>query len=144
MGRAGRPQYDTMGEGIIITNHTELQYYLSMNNHQLPIESQLVSSLADQLCAEVVLGTISNVKDAVNWLAYTYLYVRMLRSPELYGVVEDKQDQTLVSYRTAFIHSAATTLNKSHMIKYDRETGSLQATALGKIAAHYYIRHQSM
>lgn len=47
MGRAGRPQYDTLGEGIIITNHTELQYYLSMNNMQLPIESQMISQLAD-------------------------------------------------------------------------------------------------
>jgi len=26
-----------------------------------------------------------NLKDAANWLAYTYLYVRMLRSPEQVG-----------------------------------------------------------
>lgn len=39
MGRAGRPQYDTLGEGIIITNYSELQYHLSLNNQQLPIES---------------------------------------------------------------------------------------------------------
>jgi pre-mRNA-splicing helicase BRR2 len=32
LGRAGRPQYDTYGEGIIITNHSELQYYLSLSN----------------------------------------------------------------------------------------------------------------
>jgi pre-mRNA-splicing helicase BRR2 len=43
MGRAGRPQFDTLGEGIIITNHSELQYHLSLNNQQLPIESQLVT-----------------------------------------------------------------------------------------------------
>ncbi len=58
-----------------------MQYYLSLNNMQLPIESQMIASLADQLSAEIVLGTISNVKEAVNWLAYTYLYVRMLRNP---------------------------------------------------------------
>lgn len=43
IGRAGRPQYDKLGEGIIITNYSELQYYLSLNNQQLPIESQLIS-----------------------------------------------------------------------------------------------------
>ena len=34
LGRAGRPQYDTKGEGILITSHSELQYYLSLMNQQ--------------------------------------------------------------------------------------------------------------
>ena len=34
LGRAGRPQFDTFGEGIIITNHAELQYYLSLLNQR--------------------------------------------------------------------------------------------------------------
>lgn len=86
MGRAGRPQYDRQGEGIIITNHSELQYYLSMNNQQLPIESQMIHSLPDQLNAEVVLGSVASLKEAINWMSYTYLYIRMRRNPELYGV----------------------------------------------------------
>lgn len=73
LGRAGRPQFDTTGEGIIITNHSELQYYLSLLNQQLPIESQLVSKLADNLNAEIVLGTVRNRQEAVDWLGYTYL-----------------------------------------------------------------------
>ena len=56
IGRAGRPQYDTFGEGIIITTQNELQYYLSLLNQQLPIESQFVSQLVDNLNAEIVLG----------------------------------------------------------------------------------------
>lgn len=73
LGRAGRPQYDTYGEGIIITNHSELQYYLSLMNQQLPIESQFVAKLADNLNAEIVLGTVRNRDEAVQWLGYTYL-----------------------------------------------------------------------
>lgn len=73
LGRAGRPQYDQYGEGIIITNHAELQYYTSLLNQQLPIESQFVSRLVDNLNAEIVLGTIRNIKDAVEWLSFTYL-----------------------------------------------------------------------
>ncbi len=75
LGRAGRPQFDTFGEGIIITNHSELQYYLSLLNQQLPIESQFVSKLADNLNAEIVLGTVRNRDEAVQWLGYTYLCV---------------------------------------------------------------------
>lgn len=62
LGRAGRPQYDTKGEGILITSHGELQYYLSLLNQQLPIESQMVAKLADMLNAEIVLGNVQNTK----------------------------------------------------------------------------------
>ena len=33
-----------------------------------------------------------NLKDAAAWLGYTYLYVRMLRNPQLYGVPLDAAD----------------------------------------------------
>lgn len=52
-GRAGRPQFDTQGEGIIITSHDKLSHYLSLLTRQSPIESQFVSSLTDSLNAEV-------------------------------------------------------------------------------------------
>ncbi|KIJ15220.1 hypothetical protein PAXINDRAFT_99703 [Paxillus involutus ATCC 200175] len=57
LGRAGRPQYDTYGEGIIITNHSGLQCDISLMNQQLPIESEFVSKLADNVNAEIVPGT---------------------------------------------------------------------------------------
>jgi pre-mRNA-splicing helicase BRR2 len=75
IGRAGRPDYDTFGEGIIITTQGELQYYLSLLNQQLPIESQLVGRLADTLNAEVVLGNVRSRDEGVQWLGYTYLPV---------------------------------------------------------------------
>ncbi|KAJ3311396.1 DEIH-box ATPase [Blyttiomyces sp. JEL0837] len=146
LGRAGRPQFDTHGEGIIITTHAELQYYLSLLNQQLPIESQFVGKLADNLNAEIVLGTIRNREDAVHWLGYTYLYVRMLRNGPLYGVdpEEAAQDKYLEQKRTDLIHSAASILDKSNLIKYDKKTGKFQVTELGRISSHYYINHTSM
>jgi hypothetical protein len=35
---------------------------------------------------------LQNLKDAAAWLGYTYLYVRMLRNPTLYGVPIDAID----------------------------------------------------
>ncbi|KAI9462917.1 Sec63-domain-containing protein [Lactarius psammicola] len=146
LGRAGRPQFDTYGEGVIITNHAELQYYLSLLNQQLPIESQFVSKLADNLNAEIVLGTIRNRDEAVQWLGYTYYYVRMLKSPALYGVGADYQedDPGLVQKRADIIHSAAAILEKCNLIKYERASGRFQSTELGRIASHYYVTHNSM
>ena len=34
----------------------------------------------------VCAGTVTNVKEAMAWLSYTYLYVRMLKNPLPYGV----------------------------------------------------------
>lgn len=146
LGRAGRPQYDTKGEGVLITNHSELQYYLSLLNHQLPVESQMVSKLPDMLNAEIVLGTVQNVKDAVNWLGYTYLYIRMLRAPTLYGISHDtlKEDPLLSGHRADLIHTAALHLERSGLVKYDRKSGHLQVTELGRIASHYYCTHETM
>ena len=124
LGRAGRPQYDSQGEGILITNHSELQYYLSLQNQQLPVESQLISKLPDMLNAEVVSGTVQNVRDAVTWLGYTYLYIRMLRSPQLYGVASLKDDPLLEKRRADLVHSAAVVLDKCQLIKYDRKSGN--------------------
>ncbi|EHL03362.1 putative Pre-mRNA-splicing factor brr2 [Glarea lozoyensis 74030] len=145
LGRAGRPQYDTYGEGIIITTQSEMQYYLSLLNQQLPIESQFVSKLVDNLNAEVVLGNVRSRDEGVEWLGYTYLFVRMLRSPGLYSVGADYEgDSALEQKRVDLIHSAAVVLEKSNLIKYDKKTGKLQSTELGRIASHYYITHSSM
>ncbi|XP_041017696.1 DExH-box ATP-dependent RNA helicase DExH12 [Juglans microcarpa x Juglans regia] len=143
LGRAGRPQFDSYGEGIIITGHSELQYYLSLMNQQLPIESQFVSKLPDQLNAEIVLGTVQNAREASNWIGYTYLYVRMVRNPTLYGLPADvlTRDITLEERRADLIHSAATILDKNNLVKYDRKSGYFQVTDLGRIASYYYITH---
>ncbi|XP_076951911.1 DExH-box ATP-dependent RNA helicase DExH12-like [Bidens hawaiensis] len=143
LGRAGRPQYDTCGEGIVITGHSELLYYLSLMNQQLPIESQFVSKLADQLNAEIVMGTVRNAKEAINWLSYTYLYIRMMRNPALYGLSSDalQTDQLLEARRADLVHSAATILERNNLVKYDRKSGYFQETNMGRIASYYYITH---
>ena len=118
LGRAGRPQYDSYGEGIIVTGHSELQYYLSLMNQQLPIESQFVSKLADQLNAEIVLGTVQNAREACNWIGYTYLYVRMLRNPSLYGIAPDvlTRDITLEERRADLVRISYTLLIAHYIV----------------------------
>jgi len=148
LGRAGRPQYDNEGEGIIMTQHSELQYYLSLTNLQLPVESQLIKTLPDHLNAEVVLGTVQSIKEAAEWLSYTFLYIRMLQNPSLYGIHNGenvlKEDPTLERRRMDLAHTAATILEKNHLIRYDRKSGAIQATPLGRVASQFYISHSSM
>lgn len=142
LGRAGRPRYDKSGEGIIITSQDDIQYYLAILNQQLPIESQLMLKLVDTINAEVVLGSVSSREQIVEWLSYTYLYIRMLRSPALYRVGADYAgDKSLRDKRDDLAHSALLILQRHKMIVYDPECGSVNSTELGRIASHFYIGH---
>ncbi|XP_024368754.1 DExH-box ATP-dependent RNA helicase DExH14 isoform X1 [Physcomitrium patens] len=145
-GRAGRPQFDTSGEGIIITTHNKLSHYLRLLTHQLPIESQFVTSLKDNLNAEVVLGTVTNVKEAIAWLGYTYLFVRMLKNPLVYGMSweEAVMDPGLLAKRKALITDAARELDKAKMMRFDEKSGNLYVTDLGRVASHFYIQYTSV
>ncbi len=68
--------------------------------------------LPDHFNAEVVQGSITNLRDAVNWLGYTYLYVRMLRNPKHYGIPGDElqEDRELLKRRVNLAHTAFTVL----------------------------------
>ena len=140
-GRAGRPQFDVAGEGIIVTQHAKLAHYLSMLTQSLPIESQFVSRLCDHLNAEVALGTVTSVREAVTWLSYTYLHVRMLRNPLAYGIPFDQMahDPRLVRWRTELVEVMARRLDEARMVRFHGPSGSLDATELGRTASHYYL-----
>ena len=86
------------------------------------------------------------MKDAVNWLGYSYLYIRMMRSPGLYGIkpIAIKDDPKLATHRANLIHSAAVILEKSGLLKYDRKSGNFHPTETARIASHFYCTHQSM
>ncbi|KAM3703462.1 hypothetical protein ACJW30_04G098400 [Castanea mollissima] len=145
-GRAGRPQFDKSGEGIIITSHDKLAYYLRLLTSQLPIESQFISSLKDNLNAEVALGTVTNVKEACAWLGYTYLFIRMRLNPLAYGIGWDEviADPGLSSKQRALVTDAARSLDKAKMMRFDEKSGNFYCTELGRIASHFYIQYSSV
>lgn len=145
-GRAGRPQFDTSGTGIIITSHDKLSHYLSLLTNQFPIESNFIKFLADNLNAEVTLGTISNLDEAVEWLSYTYLFVRMRINPQVYGLnYQDViNDPSLEEKRRDLIKIAAKALDKARMLSYNERTGDLRVTDMGRTASHFYVKYDTV
>jgi activating signal cointegrator complex subunit 3 len=145
-GRAGRPGFDLSGLAYLITDHEKMQKYLALLTNQLPIESQFIKALPDHLNAEIILGSVSNVKEAIQWLTYTFLYTRMIRNPIAYGITYEEKsvDPHLSLKRQNIIIEAAKTLMRCRMIKFDPSSGNLYSTDVGRIASHYYLHHDSI
>jgi antiviral helicase SLH1 len=145
-GRAGRPQFQDTGIGFICTTHDRLDHYLRAVTEQQPIESRFSSKLVDNLNAEISLGTVTTIQEAVQWLGYSYLFVRMQRSPLNYGIewAESANDPQLVQRRRKLIIDAARVLQKSQMIIFNETTEDLRAKDVGRIASQFYVQQSSI
>ncbi|KAH7138864.1 Sec63 Brl domain-containing protein [Dendryphion nanum] len=145
-GRAGRPQFQDSGIGFICTTHDRLDHYLRAVTEQQPIESRFSARLVDNLNAEISLGTVTTVQEAVQWLGYSYLFVRMQKSPLSYGIewAEIRDDPQLVQRRRKLIIDASRILQKSQMIIFNETTEDLRSKDVGRIASQYYVQQSSI
>ena len=98
--------------------------------------------MGDALNAEIALGTVSNVTEAVQWIGYTYLFVRMRRNPRFHGISYDEiiDDPQLGSKRRELVENKAGRLAEARMIIFDKQRDAFYITDLGRIAAKFYIR----
>ncbi|VDN27489.1 unnamed protein product [Gongylonema pulchrum] len=145
-GRAGRPQYESSGHGIIITWKKSIPKYLDMLFRQTPIESQFVSRIYDNLNAEIALGSVSSIAEAVEWLKYTYFYIRAKLNPLSYGISRKDlaDDPNLDEYLAKLVTGAATKLDLSQMIRFDSLNGYMSSTDLGRIASNFYVKYETV
>ncbi|KAJ1331608.1 antiviral helicase SLH1 [Microdochium nivale] len=145
-GRAGRPQFEDTGIGMICTTADKLPHYLTAVTEQQPIESRFSAKLVDNLNAEIALGTVTSIPEAVQWIGYSYLFVRMKRNPMAYGIEwsEMRDDPALVQRRRQLAIQAARTLQKSQMIIFNETTEELRSKDVGRIASQYYIQQTSV
>lgn len=145
-GRAGRPQFQDVGIGFICTTHDKLAHYLSAVTQQHPIESRLAEKIVDNLNAEIALGTVTTVHEGVQWLGYSYLFVRWKKNPLHYGIGWDEfgDDPTLQAKRRELIIKAARRLQATQMIIFDERTEAMTPKDVGRIASNFYILNNSI
>lgn len=145
-GRAGRPQYEQFGTGILCTTRDRLDHYVSLITQQHPIESKLSAKIVDNLNAEISLGTVTNIEEGVRWLGYTYMMVRMKKNPFAYGIdwKELQEDPMLTNKRREMIISSARRLHELQMIIFDENSEAFNAKDLGRIASDFYLLNNSV
>lgn len=145
-GRAGRPQFDSTGEGCIIGMHDSIDNFARLMVMKTPIESTFMKNLCDHMNAEIIAGTVTNIREAIIWMQYTYMYIRMRKNPLVYGITNEERmrDPSLFSKCEQLVYETAEKLENAHMIRFDMETGNLFPTELGRIASYFYIAYTTV
>lgn len=133
-GRAGRPQYDTEGEAILITRSDKMDSYLALLKCSKDIESRMLYHVTDAIGAEVYLNTIQSVATALRWIRNTFLYIRMQANPAMYGIAGEREafgsfDAKKKLGGSGAVDGRADTDNAGTGIKYGMHDGAGRSNA---------------
>jgi replicative superfamily II helicase len=144
LGRAGRPGYDERGYAWVICDGSSVDRYRQLLEEGKTIESRLADrdeqatadqerrppagDLAVHLNAEIALGTVKDVDDAMDWLETTFYYVRAERAAEY---VSGDELRSRVSDTLSW-------LVEESFVEMDGLT--VEPTSLGRLASKFYLQ----
>jgi replicative superfamily II helicase len=154
LGRAGRPGYDDTGYAWVVCPPEDTDRYRRLLRDGEPIDSRLAGGedaegaprnegaggsdgsrqappggdLAVHLNAEIALGTVGDVGDAMDWLETTFYYVRAQRAA---GYVAGEDLRARVSDTLEWLAAEG-------FIEVDGL--AVEPTELGRLASEFYLR----
>ena len=143
VGRAGRPQFDSSGTAVIMTEQKYVPKYEALKNGKEVIESQVLPKFLDMCCSEISSGLVENVGDLMLWVNHLYLSVRFKKDPRAYNdgqPVEGNRESMLRQLALKYVSE----LHECGMAVMGDDGFMLGSTKCGKIAATHYIRVNSM
>ncbi|WP_246988742.1 DEAD/DEAH box helicase [Halorientalis marina] len=129
LGRAGRPGYDDRGYAWVVCDGADADKYRTLLRDGKAIESRLAAELDAHLNAEIVLGTIQDIDDVMDWIETTFYAVRARSAPDQYeseGQLRERVSATLESL-----------VDRGFV---ERDGLEVSATRLGRLASKFYIR----
>jgi replicative superfamily II helicase len=141
LGRAGRPGYDDTGYAWVVCPPEDADRYRRLLREGEPIDSRLAGAgdaaaatdaepggdLAVHLNAEIALGTVRDVGDAMDWLETTFYYVRAQQAT---GYVTGEDLRARVSATLEW-------LAEEGFIEV--EELAVEPTELGRLASDFYL-----
>ena len=143
-GRAGRPQFKEQGKALIIGGSNDVLQIAQRYFSKKPIESQLLDdeNIVSLLNAEISLGTLSTIEDAVAYFMTSFLYVRLLKAPLFYKLSVN-EDPTGYMWLRRKITQAAERLAELQLIDYDEYNETFSINQLSTVASHFYMHPES-
>lgn len=142
MGRASRPGVDTSGMCTLMCLNSKKEYYKKFIYEPLPVESHLDQRLGDHLNAEIVMKTIENKQDAVDWLTWSFYYRRLSQNPNYYGI-QGSTHQHLSAHLSDTVENTVDALEQAGSCSIIDDV-QLKPANLGLIAAYYYLKYTTV
>jgi len=141
LGRAGRPGYDDRGYAWVVCDRSDADRYRRLLSEGKQIESRLAdrsghsagenesvaTDLAVHLNAEIALGTIGDIEDAMDWLETTFYYVRAQRGS---GYAAGEELRERVSETLSWL------IDRGFV---ETDDLSVEPTPLGRLASDFYL-----
>jgi pre-mRNA-splicing helicase BRR2 len=110
----------------------------------MPLESEITEKLHDAINCEIVMGTISNKQEAVDWLTWTFLFRRLAPNPNYYNL-SGRTPQNLNDFISQLIEDTVEDLVGSKCISVDEENEfDLTPQNVGRIAAFYDVSYKTI
>ncbi|XP_065076475.1 probable ATP-dependent DNA helicase HFM1 [Ochlerotatus camptorhynchus] len=151
IGRAGRPQFDTFGVAVIMTQRENVQMYQRLATGSVPIESYLHEHLAEHLNSEIVLQTITDLGSAMDWIRSTFLYVRALVAPACYGLPPNLDKSQIEQKLEELCLAELNALGKYSLIVMNaKDQGAaaggmtISSTLYGRLMAQYCLNFRTV
>ncbi|CAK7235275.1 ATP-dependent DNA helicase MER3 [Sporothrix bragantina] len=146
IGRAGRPQFDTSATAIILTRTENRGKYLNIESGCQTVESTLHLNLIEHLNSEIVLGTVTSMAKAVQWLRGTFLAVRLRQNPDHYKLTDKiTHARTTDEQLEEICKAGIARLIDVGLIQYlDGSDSEFKGTQYGSAMSTYMVRFETM
>jgi len=145
IGRAGRPQFDTHGVVVIMTEKGKLEKYRRQCFEKDSLESHFSEKLAEHINAEISLRSIKSLDMAISYLRSTFLHVRIKKNPIKYGITNlFTHPEAINDYLMNTSKQVIEELHKYEMIQYNNQDGKVHPLELGIDMSRFYVSFNSM
>ena len=143
-GRAGRPQFDNKGIAVIMTESYKTRKFEGIGNEK--IESHLKPNIVEHINAEIATGIINDMETALVWIKNTFMYVRMIKEPTIFGIRPQfgkNINQIIDQYLRNLIQKTFKDLSESSLIEL-KDNKKVSPLKLCKKMSKNYVRFETM
>ena len=142
IGRAGRPQYDNEAIACLFVKQDKKNFYKKFLYEPFPLESSLHKMLYDHINAEISSGMLTDKKQCIDYIKWTYFFKRLVKNPTYYGLSDAKDPKILNNFINKLLEKVLDELHDAGCIKILDNDG-LEPTYLGNYTSFYYMSYKT-